>query len=179
MTYMRTLIAIVNSISKYYNRQTLDFDNFDLESIDWFEKRKTTAIPKEYWDNLGNMLKRNMRKSFVDEDLYMFPLLPRRNLIVGTVGSGVLMSTELSYMMNGGPPEEAFLRLCELTVLCCKADIPEKSVHSIHQYLLNALDRNKFLSNKTSFVMDLWSKVVFSQQDSKLKEEFNKGKPKM
>lgn len=177
-TYMRTLIAIVNSISKYFNRQTLDFENFELDSIDWCQKRKNTGIPERHWNNLGNMLKRNMRKSFVDEDLYMYPLLPRRNLIVGTVGSGVLMSTELSFMMNGGPPEEAFFRLCELTVLCCKADIPEKSVHSIHQYLLNSLDRSKFLSNKTSFVMDLWSKVVFSQNDDNLKGEFNKGKPK-
>merc|ERR1712084_1320 len=126
---------------------------------------------------MGDILKRNMRKSFTDDDLYVNPLLPRRNLIVGAVGAGVLMATELSFMMNGGDVEQAFMRLCELTVLSCKADIPEKSVHAIHQYLLNALDRRKFLSNKTTFVLDLWSRIVFSAKDENLKKEFQKGKP--
>jgi len=174
-TYVRILMAIVSAITKFYRRQTLDFTDFNMQTIEWQVKRFGVGMNEVHWDNIGKSLIRNMKKKF-NKELYLFPLLPRKQVIVNFCGAANLISTELSYMMNGGE-EVPFRRLCQLCVMACKADIPENTVHSIHQFLLNSVNRAKFLSNKTTFVKDLWENVKFRDEDAGLKSDFKKGKP--
>jgi len=176
-TYIRALMALVRSISNFWMSQSLNMSDFTLKSIMWDDKRNGVGIPSEVWTRVGEMLVRNMRKSFPNQEIYLHPLLLRRNLIAGAVGAACLMPSDLSFMMNGGKPDEAFQRLCAVSVLSCKADIPENSVHSIHQYLLNGLNRSLFLSNKTTFQENLWSHVQFEDEDADLQKLFQVGKP--
>lgn len=177
MTYNRICIMVISCVSNFYQRQTLDMKDFTMETVSWMEKRKHTGLSEDLWKNLFVVLQRNMKKCFTKDDLYLYPLLNRKSNIVGAVGSASLMATDLSYLMNGGAFEDGFKRLCDVCVMACKADIPENAVHCIHQFILNSLRRDLFLSNKTNFTADLWSFVKFGDKESKLYKAFQKGKP--
>jgi len=174
-TFVRVLMAIISAITMFFAKQTLDFAEFSFASINWDARRAGTGIPEPFWSNLGRALVRNMKKKF-KQDLYLYPCLPRKQTLVNLTSASNLISTGVSYMING-PGDSAFVKLCNLCVMSCRADIPEDTVHAMHQFLLSGLDQTKYLSNKTSFRKNLWENVKFRDEDKGLKKEFQKGKP--
>lgn len=177
MTYGRVLAQLVSAISTFYQQQKLEFHKFNFASIGWMEKLIHTGLPRNFHVQLGNRLVKTFKRTFRQDEIYLFPLLPRRNLCANAVSAAHLIPTELSVMLCFGNTVSMFQRLCQVSILACKADVPEAAVHSLHQYLLNGLTLEKFMSNKTTYVTNLWSYITFEDEDEELKNQFKQENP--